>query len=98
MRPSSNWRGEAVQAPVRDRVLLVIQRTAARSVTPRDDQHLHNDLGMDEQMRMELFMALELQFRIEGLDFSSDEIADFSTVGALIDLVERKLEERRAEA
>lgn len=89
--PSATWRGPAIPASTRDRVILVIQRTAARSFALRDDQHLWNDLRIDEQTRMELFMALELQFAKERVDFTEEEIATYSTVGALVALVERKV-------
>lgn len=80
----------SVGCNVGETIALIVARTLGREETAGivPASHLANDLKLDALARIELFMAVELAFHV---DFSEEEITTYSTVGALIDLVEHKM-------
>lgn len=89
-RLTSAWRGSAQPASVRDKVLAIVTRCAGHRRSPAITvrHHLWNDLSITPFERGEMFAAIE---KACNVDFTEEEIATYSTVGALVALVERKV-------
>lgn len=56
----------------------------------KDDTHFHNHLGADDLVRIDLLMEIEEEFSI----LLDDHNSEFNTVGELIAVVERKLQDK----
>jgi acyl carrier protein len=74
--------------PVDEIVRKYLRRYAPNAVSFAPELHLNNDLHIDFWDRLCLFADIE-----EKLDFAftEDEMANYSTVGALIALVENRV-------
>ena len=53
------------------------------------DETLYGDLGLDSLAVVESVMLCEEEF---GIEFTDDEITRMNTVGDLVDLIDKKLE------
>lgn len=73
---------------VADRVIAICEQQSGKEANR--DSELVKDLDLDSLDRVELAMVLEDTFRIEIRDEEVDN-PDLDHVGALIELVERKL-------
>jgi acyl carrier protein len=63
-----------------------------RSFVIDDETSLNDDIGLDDIDLLEVVASIEEEFSIEVTDSDINEINDIDTLGAIIDLIEEKIQ------
>ena len=77
-------RGQVLEL-LRDKAVELLE-VAAEDV--QEDRSFVADLGVDSLSLVELTMDLEDQF---GIELPEEELADVTTIGAFVDVIEKKI-------